>query len=59
MPDLSMLPLIGEEFGVSISELLEGKCKENGEDFKKSAALLMELSYEEKEENQRRLVFIF
>lgn len=59
MPDLSMLPLIGEEFGVSISELLEGKCKENGEDFKKSAALLMELSYEEKRRKAKKVSLYF
>lgn len=48
MPDLSMLPAVSEELGVSILELLEGKRIEAGEEFRKSADLLMELSYEEK-----------
>lgn len=48
MPDLSLLPAVSEELGVSISELLEGRRIESGEDFRKSADLLMELSYEEK-----------
>lgn len=48
MPDLSLLPTVSEELGVSILELLEGRRIEAGEEFRKSADLLMKLSYEEK-----------
>lgn len=48
MPDLSLLPLIGEVLGVSISELLNGESAEKEQSTKNPVSLVIQLSEEEK-----------
>ena len=48
MPDLSMLPIISEELGVSVTELLNGERSDSRSEVKDSISKIIELSDQEK-----------
>ena len=55
MPDLAMLPIISEELGVSISELLNGERSVPENDSKENVSMLIELSDQEKKRKAKHL----
>lgn len=55
MPDLSMLPVISEELGVSVSELLNGERSVPEIDSKENVSMIIELSDQEKKRKAKRL----
>lgn len=55
MPDLSLLPVIGEVLGVSVTELLNGERAENEGNQKENILLLIRLSEEEKRRKAKKV----
>ena len=55
MPDLAMLPIISEELGVSVSELLNGERSAPEIDTRESVSMMIELSDQEKKRKAKRL----